>query len=182
VKCWVAVSVMTLLLAGCGTQEEGASSKEEPPGEETSAEAFPQSSASSQQDLSIGDTATFEYGDTVTVYSYNAPVQSNNEFIQPQPGNQFAAIEVEGCAGDVEVTGPTGNPQMAVNPFFFALQMPDNTRLQHSAPVVEPAFNATNLSAGDCVRGSITFEVSQDIAPVYVFFDSAQQPEKWAIE
>jgi hypothetical protein len=85
VKCWVAVSVMTLLLAGCGTQEEGASSKEEPPGEETSAEAFPQSSASSQQDLSIGDTATFEYGDTVTVYSYNAPVQSNNEFINRSP-------------------------------------------------------------------------------------------------
>lgn len=196
----------TLFGVACGSasDDQGDSSQEANNTEEgaasdnTKAEDHQQQSQGntpSQQDLSLGDTVTFRYGDTVTVYSYTSPVQPDGELIQPKAGNQFAAIDVEGCAGSVEVTGESGNTQMGFNPFSFALQMPDNTRLQPSIPVVEPALYAANLSAGDCLRGNVSFEIPQGQTPHYVLFTGVQpeysailttpQPEqsaKWAIE
>jgi hypothetical protein len=140
--------------------------------------------AASQQNLSIGDTATFDYGDTVTVYSYTSPAQPTNSVWTPTPGTQYAAIDVEGCAGSVEYTNPdTGNTQMKFNPFSFALQMPDNTRLQPMVGVVEPALNAANLFAGECLRGSVSFEISQGQTLSYVLLTNSQPQNsaRWAI-
>jgi hypothetical protein len=72
---------------------------------------------------------------------------------------------------------------MEFNPFFFALQMPDNTRLQPKVPVSEPALKAAALSAGECLRGDITFEVPQGQTPSYALITNSQTQKsaKWAI-
>jgi hypothetical protein len=140
-----------------------------------------QDNASSQQTLELGETATFRFEDTTTVYSYTFPAQSSNEFWTPSPGSQYAAIDVEGCAGPREVTGPEGNTLMGFHSFIFALQMPDNTRITPTVPAVEPVLPAVNLPAGECVRGMVTFEVPQGQTPIYVVEEGATPPARWAI-
>jgi hypothetical protein len=77
------------------------------------------SNAPSQQNLSIGDAATFAYGSSVTLYSYTSPVQSDNPLQQPQAGNQFAVIDVEGSAGNTEVTNESGEAGICVQPVLL---------------------------------------------------------------
>ncbi len=175
--------LVTLFGTACGSSEGGdQGSSSQGSGEAETTRQQSESNASSRQDLGVGDTGTFQYGDTTTIYSYASPVQPDNPAVQPKAGNQFAVIDVEGCAGPVEVTGPDGNTQLMFDPFSFVLQMPDNTRLQSTVPAVDPALNAVNLSAGDCVRGNVTFEVPQGQTPSYVVQEPTTPPARWAIE
>ncbi len=181
---------------GSSSQASNEEAEESAASDNTKAQNTQQSksNAPSQQNLSIGDTATFANGSSVTLYSYTSPVQSDNPLKQPQAGNQFAAIDVEGCAGNTEVTNESGEAREFVfSPFFFTLEMPDGTRLQRTISVVEPALSTVNLQTGDCVRGSVTFEVPQGVTPRYVVRAipyktvPGEQPTwamqaKWAIE
>ena len=186
------VMLISLFGVACSStsNEQGSSSQESSEAEESAASEDTKSentqtlqdSVPSQQELRIGETATLRYADTSTVYSYVSPAQSANEFRQPKAGYQFAVIDVETCAGSVEVTDPTGSTQLNINPFQFSLQMPDNTRIQpnlFAAP--EPTLPSANLSAGDCVRGNVSFEVPQGQTPTFVL-QEAVPPAKWAIE
>jgi hypothetical protein len=74
----------------------------------------------------------------------------------------------------------TTSNQMSFNPYFFALQMPDNTRVQPTVGVVKPALNAAELPLGECLRGNVSFEVPQGQTPSYVLLTNP--PTKWAIE
>jgi Domain of unknown function (DUF4352) len=141
-----------------------------------------QDSVPSEQEFRLGETATFLYGDTTTVYSYVSPDQSANEFIQPKAGNQFAVIDVEICAGSGEGIGPSGNTQLSINPFQFSLQIPDSTPIEPTLLASpEPALPAANLSAGECVRGNLGFEVPQSQTPTFVHQEGTPSA-KWAIE
>jgi hypothetical protein len=188
-----AVILISVFGVACSStsNEQGSSSQESSEPEESANSEDtkvknappPPESVPAQQILRVGETATFRYGDTTTVYSYTSPAQSGNEFIQPTAGTQFAVIDVESCAGSVEVTDPSGTTtQMSVNPFQFSLQMPDNTRIQPNlvfAPA--PALPVTNLLAGECVRGNVGFEVPQGQTPSFVL-QAGTPSAKWAIE
>jgi hypothetical protein len=175
---------------GSSSQASNEEAEESAASDNTKAQNTQQSksNAPSQQNLSIGDTATFANGSSVTLYSYTSPVQSDNPLKQPQAGNQFAVIDVEGCADNTEVTNESGEAQEFVfNPFFFTLEMPDGTRLQRTISVVEPALSAVNIQAGDCVRGSVTFEVPQGVTPGYVvvlipYKTAPDEQPKWAMQ
>ena len=184
-----AMILTTLSMSACATPEsnkEQGDSPQESQAEEkttdekkaTNTQQQTKTDTDSQQNLRLGDTATFRLGDKVTVYSYTSPVQPTNPGVwTPKPGTQYAAIDVEGCTG----TEPGENSNtMAFNPFFFSLQMPDNTRIQPTVGVVEPALNAAELPLGECLRGNVSFEVPQGQPPSYVVLNNP--PAKWAIE
>ncbi len=126
----------------------------------------------------VGEGVTFSSGAKVTVYSYSSPVQSNNEFSKPEAGTQFAAIDVEGCAGS------QSGDENSLNPYYFSLQMPDNTRMRPTASVAEPALPLTNLLPGGCVRGLVTFQVPQGQGPSHVHFEQPFPKEvaEWSID
>jgi hypothetical protein len=107
----------------------------------------------------VGDTISATNGNSFTVYSYVPSFETGNQFEVPKPGNVFAAIDVQECAGS------SGS---SANPFDWALRMPDNSRITPSAGWKDPPLNAVNLAAGDCVRGWVTFEVPQGITPAFV--------------
>lgn len=58
---------------------------------------------------------------------------------------EFGAIDVEGCAND-------NAQRFSLNPFYFNLQMPYNTRSESTMPAAEPELNHTDLAPGECVR------------------------------
>lgn len=146
----------------------------------------PQDVQEAPREFREGDTVTFPSGDSVTLHSYTSPVQSEERFWQPQPGKQFATIDVEGCAGS-----SAGNGYATLNPFYFSLQMPDNTRLGLTIPaVIRPDLNHTNLEPGECVRGFVSFQVPQGTTPSYVHMGSSmrvsitgpRETAKWAVQ
>ncbi len=129
--------------------------------------------------LSVGDTGLAGLGNMLTVHAYETGV--TDEFFEPDPGNEFVAIDVEGCTrNDLEEPA-------SLNPFDFQLQMPPNTRLVADIGIKEPVLNATTLFAGDCVRGWVTFQVPQGITPQFIIFetfDADFNPVqiKWTVE
>ncbi len=131
------------------------------------------SSASANSDLNVGDTASTKSGNKLTVYSYESPIPPPDEYTKPEPGKEFAAIDVEGCA--------TPSKSAGFNPFDFTLQMPDNTRLEADIAVKEPALNDTTLTPGDCVRGWITFQTPQGERPKFIIF-TGSSIIKWTVQ
>jgi len=123
----------------------------------------------------IGDKITTERGNSLTVRTFAPSVASTNSFSEPDPGKQFSAVEVEFCAGPAGLEG-LGAP----NPFDFELSMPDNTRVDPTLSVQEPALHVTDLQPGDCVRGWVTFEQPENVQPRFVVF-TRPPLLKWAI-
>ena len=83
-------------------------------------------------------------------------------------------METELCAG------PQG-AGISANPFYFQLQMGDNSRINATVPVKDPALNATTLTApGDCVRGWVSFQVPTGAQIVYVVDTQSTPIIKWA--
>ncbi len=132
-----------------------------------------ESSTSSKSDLNVGDTASTKSANKLTVYSYESPIPPPDEYTKPDPGKEFAAIDVEGCA--------TPSKSAGFNPFDFTLQMPDNTRLEADIEVKEPALHDTTLTPGDCVRGWITFQTPQGERPGFVIF-TGSSIIKWTVQ
>ena len=117
---------------------------------------------SQSNNLNVGDTARLREG-RIRVYQYYGQVPAQNEFMRPEGGMEFGAIDVEGCAND-------DAQRFSLNPFYFNLQMPDNTRSESTMPAAEPELNHTDLAPGECVRGFVTFEVPQGQTPVAIHF------------
>lgn len=129
------------------------------------------------QTFRVGETAYYD-DSKLTVLSFTPNTQSNNQFMQPKQGTQYASADVEGCAKD------NTKRQVSFNPFDFKLAMQDNTRLGPAFGGPDPALNHTELLAGDCVRGYVTFEVPQGQNPKEVIFaqmGANKQPTKWTI-
>jgi hypothetical protein len=135
--------------------------------------------AASQNRVSRGETVTLPSGLAVTAHSYSPSVQSDNEFLQPEAGKKFVAIDVEGCAGS-----GLGDGEGSLNPFDFSLQMPDNTRIGPTMPVVDPALHHADLLPGECVRGLVSFQVPKGQRPSYVRFDQIWPEEvaRWSLD
>ena len=150
--------------------EQKTTQAEKPKPETTKAKA----SSKTSPEIAVGETATLANGAKVIVYSYKPSVPPSNQFSKPESGSEFSVIDVGACAG---------NAATSINPYSFALQMPDNSRLDPAfVSAVEPRLNLTNLSAGDCVRGYVTFETPQGQTPSFVLFEQPLAPAvKWAV-
>ena len=123
----------------------------------------------------VGHKLSLSNGDTIQVHSYTPNVTASNQFAKPGPGMSFSVIDVEGCARQASTTG-------VVNPFFFELQMPDNTRADATfLPVKTPELRSGAMAAGDCIRGNVAFEVPTGVKPVAVVFSTFATSVKWNI-
>jgi hypothetical protein len=147
----------------------------EPPPAPNTVASQPQPKSSGR--FTVGEVVEFEHG-SVRVYDYQDDVQANTGFgTTLEPGNKFAAIDVEGCNRDSEAP-------ISVNVFEFSLAMPDNTRVQPTGlPAVEPDLhNPVNLQRGECVRGWMSFQVLQEATPAaIVFASSSGTTARWDI-
>jgi hypothetical protein len=157
-------------------EPERTETPEPPPEEEPPPEPEPEPEprvASAPTSLVLGDTEATDLGNELTVLSYEQPLPTE-QYFEPEPGFEYAAIDVEGCAGSGSET--------SLNPYSFTLQMRDNTRLQSDVPIAEPPLNAVTLPPGDCVRGYVTFRVPEGETPRYVVFDESFDPIKWSVD
>lgn len=163
-----------VLASACGSSEEGGkvdTGKVVP----TAASATIAPTAIPTSSAAIGDIVQTKAGNTVRIYSYEAPATGGSSFETAKDGKMFAAIDVEACAGATPDSG-----SLAMNPFNFEMQMPDNTRLQQFGGWKEPALHSTKLAPTDCVRGWVTFEVPLNTKPAFVIFEGSSQI-KWRV-
>lgn len=101
----------------------------------------------------------------VIVYAYENPVSSPGA--TPRPGNVFADIDAEGCAG------ADAGPNAGVGPQAFRLQVGQSAYYPVGTSK-EPALRATKLAAGQCARGWVTFELPQGAKPQYALFEGSK--------
>jgi hypothetical protein len=170
------LGVVLVLAAGAAVREDRTPPGAGNPPETTSTDAVgtPGESVATTELPPQGDVA-LERGATVAVLAYAPNVPPANPFLRPRPRNVFAAIEVEGCAGR------EGNAAGSLNPFFFALVLPDDTRANPTVPVVQPVFNPAGLAAGACRRGWVTFEIPEATKPTAIVFETFANPATWTI-
>jgi hypothetical protein len=112
----------------------------------------------------------------VTAHAYKVPIRSTNQFNVPDDGHQFAAADVEYCAG------PSGD-RFGPSSFEFQLAMPDNTRLRstNSAGLQQPTLESTPLQAGECIRGWINYEVPTATSPRFLIYTSGGAAARWRL-
>lgn len=146
-------------------------SEDDPPEPTADSRGFGPAGANSS--LVVGETASTDAGNEITVHSYEYVPPT--DVWQPEPGFEYAAADIEGCAS------PSLEGSAGFNPYDFGLQMPDNTRLQPDIAVKEPALHDTTLTPGDCVRGYVTFQVPQGQTPASVIF-TGSSIIKWAVQ
>jgi hypothetical protein len=119
---------------------------------------------------------TYTNGASVQVLAYEQGVPGASRFVTPDPGNEYAVIDVQVCAGP--------SAEIPYNVFGFALQMPDNRRYDPGSTVREPSLGSGTLPAGGgCTRGWVSFEVPVGQRPVFVVWDYSNFVEtKWSVD
>ena len=97
-----------------------------------------------------------------------------NQFTRPKDGMQFAAAEVQECAG------PAGE-RFSPNRFDFELAMTDNTRVDPGVHIQQPELTSSPLLPGDCIRGWVTFEMMTTATPRFIVYSSGNASAKWRV-
>jgi hypothetical protein len=132
---------------------------------------------SADHSLILGDTAISPAGDRLIIHSY--------EFgYEPEDGYEFLAIDVEVCASE--------NPESqlsSINPFYFILQLTDNTRAKPTMnktpiskkPLKEPLLEVVDLFPDDCARGWVTFPIPEGKQLKFVVLKHPRWITRWAI-
>ena len=90
-------------------------------------------------------------GVTVTVVSANLDAKSGNQFITPNPGNRFVAVQV--------LYENTGTDPFDYNPFDWKLTDSAGFSYDSSFSGIGPELNAGTIQPGEKARGYITYEV-----------------------
>ena len=125
----------------------------------------------------IGTKVTTSAGNFFTLHGYEQPTPGDG-FWEPDPGNEFAAVDVEFCRG----AKPEASYLTGIGPSDFELQMGDNTRRTGDISVKEPALHYTEVpSIGDCVRGWITYQVPVGIRPKYLVVENTNPLVKFEL-
>lgn len=157
------LALFVVVVSACGSTNSATSPSPSAPAASPSPPAIPV--------YYVGDTINATNGNSFTVYSYLPSFDTGNQFAVPTPGNVYAAIDVQECAGSAG---------SSANPFDWALRMPDNSRISSTVGWKEPPLHAVDLAASDCVRGWVTFEVPQGITPAFVVLTSSTNI-RWVI-
>lgn len=147
----VPVLVLLMVIASCG--DDDATNDPEP--EQPSAES----------DYSaVGDTVELEHGITVTLHEIRVPIENPNH--ANEEGTDVLGLDVELCAGPDMPHGP-----LSAEPFAFSSRMPDNTQHNVSLGEFDPQFIRSDLTAGECNRGWVTFLYEADERPDLFTYD-----------
>ena len=132
-----------------------------------------------KRSYTVGDTATLNAGDTLTLHSYKAPVPPPTRYDKPKAGYEFLVLDVEVCASS------DSEGLEDINPLDFVLQMPDNTRLKPEELAAERELEYTALLPDDPVRGLLYFQTPKGEKPKAVIFSqmgvSGVNMVKWAV-
>ena len=169
-------AVAVVALTACSGVDEGEKVDGGAPAAEAPAAGQPATTVPAPSATkAVGDKVALANGDTIQVHSYTPNVAASNQFAKPTAGMTFSVIDVEGCAKGANATG-------VVNPFYFALQMADNTRAEPTfLPVKTPELHSGAQAPGDCIRGNVGFEVPSAAKPIAVVFTSFGTSVKWNI-
>ncbi len=122
----------------------------------------------------IGDKVTYEGGASIQIISYEQGVDGG--YFDPEPGNEYAIVDVEVCAGSSEIS---------YNEMALAAIMADNRRYSDSfGGARDPGLGSGDLSAGSgCVRGWATLEVPVGQRPVSILWSYGDfEDTRWAVK
>lgn len=116
----------------------------------------------------VGQEITGPNGMRVTVYEVQVPTTSKKTLaIPPDAGNQIVTVDAQICGGD--------RPLAGAGEGSFAVKTADNREYQFwNVPqtVNDPALpEARDLSAGECIRGWIPFQIPTDAQVSQVTFN-----------
>ncbi len=137
--------------------------------------------------LVVGDTAILEESSQteLTVYSYESPL-TPTESEEPEPGFEFSAAEVEGCASSTSFRDP-----MIITPNAFSLRLADGGTVLPEESVEEapggrkPVLRSMDPSPGECERGYVIYETPKgESAELVVFEDSLTETQAiaWKVQ
>ena len=123
----------------------------------------------------VGDTATLDNGNSVTVFSGQSGVPAEDSVYNARAGMDFFVIEAEVC-----VPGSAGEPSY-FTPREFNLLNDDIVRRMASVPTKLPALRGSSVDPGECNRGYITFQVEDGEEPRAVIYEGSSVVE-WELE
>jgi hypothetical protein len=141
--------------------------------EETTRGALPGPAVPSEADIkrTVGDTATLENGNSVTVLSGQSGVPAEDSVYEARAGMDFFVVEAEVCASE-SATEPS-----YFTPREFSLLNDDTVRRMASVPTKLPALRGSSVAPGECNRGNITFQVEDGEEPQAVVYEGSSVVE-----
>ncbi len=144
-------------------REEGAATRD----------ALPGPAVPSEADIkrTVGDTATLENGNSVTVLSGQSGVPAEDSVYEARAGMDFFVVEAEVCVSE-SATEPS-----YFTPREFSLLNDDTVRRMASVPTKLPALRGSSAAPGECNRGNITFQVENGEEPRAVVYEGSSVVE-----
>lgn len=181
----IVLVALALVLAGCEDTNITPEAADQAPTTERpntvqqeaqrSAATAPATTAPATTEGPLGTTFTVSPGDRkITAFAFRPSVTPTNSFFRPKAGMQYAAAEVQECAG------PAGE-RFSPNRFDFELAMTDNTRVDPGLGVVDPELASSPLLPGDCIRGWISFEVLSTATVRHIVYSTGNASAKWRV-
>ncbi|MGB3635648.1 MAG: hypothetical protein WA982_16520 [Rubrobacteraceae bacterium] len=136
-------------------------------------EALPGPAVPSETDINrtVGQTATLDSGNSVTVFSGQSGVPQEDSVYKPRAGMDFFVIEAEVCVPE-DATEPS-----YFTPREFNLLNDDTVRRMASVPTQLPALRGDSAEPGECNRGYITFQVEEGEEPQAVVYEGSSVVE-----
>ncbi|CAN5661874.1 hypothetical protein BH24ACT22_BH24ACT22_06550 [soil metagenome] len=140
-------------------------------------EALPGPAVPGETDISrtVGETATLDNGNSVTVFSGTSGVPAEDSVYKPREGMDFFVIEAEVCVSE-SVDEPS-----YFTPREFKLLKNDTVRRMASVPTKLPALRGSTVDLGECNRGYITFQIDNGEEPRSVVYEGSSVIE-WKLE
>lgn len=124
----------------------------------------PQPEESSDQQFYIGDNVLVN-DLSITVHSVQ-DYTSDNQFLQPDSGNKYLAVEIT-------IENINAASQGYANPFYFSLQDSDGYVYDYSWSGKEPMLTSDEIQRGRKQKGFLTFEVPATQTNFVLDYDSS---------
>ena len=140
-------------------------------------EALPGPAVPAETDIqrTVGETATLDNGNSVTIFSGQSGVPSEDSVYEARAGMDFFVIEAEVCASEDSAEASYFTPRE------FILLNDDTVRRMASVPTQLPALRGSSVAPGECNRGYITFQVEDGEEPQSVVYEGSSVVE-WSLE
>lgn len=186
----IPVLALLLILVACGGDDDDSADAQsdvaptatetpEPPAptatsEASTATATPEPPADTQSD--VGELVELGHGITITLHEIQFPAENPNFADQLQGGQRVLGLDIELCAGPDMPDGP-----LTAEPFDFSSRMPDNTRQNTDLGKLDPQFIRSDLTAGECNRGWVTFIYEENERPDLFTYDLTYAGETYNV-
>lgn len=112
--------------------------------------------------------ARAKIGDKTDLKNYSLIVHSMED---PTPGGQFFKPKAGFRWIALDVTITAAQNEVAYNPFYAKLKLADNTEVSTTIGGKEPDLQSGKLTAGDSVRGWLTFEIPESAQPAQFIYE-----------